>query len=180
MMHSFQDSLSGASMDWYMLLERIHIKNYEYLANTFLKQYKYNLDMAPNHMQLQNLSQKGNESFKEYAQRLRELSPRVQPPLLENELVDMFLGTLQGPYYKKIIGSVSTEFADLAIIGERIENGLNSGKIGKPSSNQNNNKRYSNNSNPNKGETNEVTIKGHPQVSCNPYVDVMVHNQYPQ
>lgn len=64
----------------------------------FLRKYKYNLDMAPNHMQLQNLSQKGNESFKEYAQRWSGLASRVQPPLLESELVDMFMGTLQGPY----------------------------------------------------------------------------------
>ncbi|XP_050914773.1 uncharacterized protein LOC127129670 [Lathyrus oleraceus] len=98
MMHSFQDSLSRASLDWYMQLERTHVKTWEDLANAFLRQYKYNLDMAPNRMQLQNLSQKGSESFKEYAQRWRELASRVQPPLLENELVDMFMGTLQGPY----------------------------------------------------------------------------------
>ena len=52
--------------------------------------------MAPTHMQLQNLSQKKEESFKEYAQRWREMESRVQPPLLEKELVDMFMGTLQG------------------------------------------------------------------------------------
>lgn len=100
MMHSFQDRLSGTSLDWYMQLERIHIKTWEDLANAFLKQYKYKLDMAPNRMQLQNLSQKGNESFKEYAQIWRELASHVQPPLLENKLVDMFMGTLQGPCYK--------------------------------------------------------------------------------
>lgn len=99
MMHSFQDSLSGTSLDWYFQLERIHIKTWEDLENSFLKKYKYNLDMALNRMQLHNLSQKGNESFKVYAQRWRELASRVQPPLLENELVDMFMGTLQGPYF---------------------------------------------------------------------------------
>ena len=52
--------------------------------------------MAPTCMQLQNLSQKKEESFKEYVQRWRELASRVQPPLLEKELVDMFMGTFQG------------------------------------------------------------------------------------
>lgn len=103
-MHCFQDSLSGASLDWYMQLERTHVKTWEDLSNDFLRKYKYNLDMAPNRMQLQNLSQKGNKSFKEYTQRWRELASRVQPPLLESELVDMFMGTLQGPYYKNMIG----------------------------------------------------------------------------
>ncbi|XP_050915772.1 uncharacterized protein LOC127130854 [Lathyrus oleraceus] len=164
MMHSFLDNLSGASLDWYMQLERTYVNTWKDLANAFLRKYKYNLDMTPNHMQLQNLSQKGSESLKEYAQRWRELASRVQPPLLENELVDMFMGTLQGPYYKKMIDSVSTEFADLVIIGERIENVLKSGKIGKPSSNQHSNKRYSNSNNSKKGETNVVTVEGSSQV----------------
>ncbi|MCI23836.1 hypothetical protein A2U01_0045018 [Trifolium medium] len=64
MIHVFQDSLSGASLDWYMKLERTQIQTWKDLADAFLKQYKYNLDMAPNRMQLQNLSKKGSESFK--------------------------------------------------------------------------------------------------------------------
>lgn len=50
MMHSFQDRLSGTSLDWYMQLERTHIKTWEGLANVILRQYKYNFDMAPNYM----------------------------------------------------------------------------------------------------------------------------------
>src|SRR3954471_9985558 len=134
MMHFFQDSLSGASVEWYMQLEKTHIRSWNDLANTFLMQYKYNLDMAPNRIQLQNLSQKKEESFKEYAQRWREMASRVQPPLLEKELVDMFMATLQGPYYDKMVGSVSSGFSDLVVIGERIENEIRNGKIqGAPS-----------------------------------------------
>src|SRR3954463_14654467 len=134
MIHFFQDSLSGASVDWYMQLEKSHIRSWTDLANTFLKHYKYNLDMAPNRMQLQNLLQKKEESFKEYAQRWREMASRVQPPLLEKELVDMFMATLQGPYYAKMVGSVSSGFSDLVVIGERIEDGIKNGKIqGAPS-----------------------------------------------
>ena len=49
-----------------------------------------------------------NEGFKEYAQKWRDLARRVQPPLFDQELVDMFMGT---------------------IIGERVESGIKSGKI---------------------------------------------------
>lgn len=59
----------------------------------------------------------------------RELAARVQPPLLENELIDMFMGTLQGPYYEKMVGSTSIGFSDMVVAGERIESGLKSGKI---------------------------------------------------
>ena len=85
--------------------------------------------MAPTHIQLQNLSQKKEESFKEYAQRWREMTARVQLPLLEKELVDMFMGTLQGLYYENMVGSISYGFSNLVTIGERIEAGTKSGKI---------------------------------------------------
>ncbi|XP_050878830.1 uncharacterized protein LOC127082642 [Lathyrus oleraceus] len=69
LIHCFQDSLSGASLRWYMSLEQGRIQSWEDLADAFLRQYKYNLDMAPDQMQLQGMSMKENESFKEYAQR---------------------------------------------------------------------------------------------------------------
>lgn len=52
MMHNFQDNISGTSLDWYMQMERIHIKTWEDLDNSFLKKYKYNWNMDPNCMQL--------------------------------------------------------------------------------------------------------------------------------
>ena len=68
LMHFFQDNLSGASLEWYMQLERTHIWTWRELAEAFLKHYQYNSDMAPNRTQLQSLVQKSDESFKEYAQ----------------------------------------------------------------------------------------------------------------
>ena len=39
----------------------------------FIGQYQYNTDMAPDRNQLQNMSKKEHKSFKEYAQRWRDL-----------------------------------------------------------------------------------------------------------
>ncbi|KAK2435570.1 hypothetical protein QL285_020617 [Trifolium repens] len=129
MIHCFQDSLAGASLNWYMQLEGSHIRSWRDLANGFITQYQYNLDMAPSRTQLQNMTQKQGESFKVYAQRWRELAAQVRPPLLETKLVDMFTNTLQGAYFERMIGSVSSGFSDLVRIGERIESGLKNGKI---------------------------------------------------
>ncbi|KAI5410980.1 hypothetical protein KIW84_056219 [Lathyrus oleraceus] len=52
--------------------------------------------------------------------------------------------------------------------------------IGKPSSNQNSNKRYSNSNNLKRGETNFVTIEGSSQAPYNSYIAVVGSNQYPQ
>lgn len=76
--------------------------------------------MAPGRRQLQSLSQKSNESFKGYAQRWRELAAQVQPPLLDKELVDLFMDTLQNPYFKRLVGNAFSDFAHLMKIGERI------------------------------------------------------------
>ncbi|KAI5398721.1 hypothetical protein KIW84_064191 [Lathyrus oleraceus] len=76
MMHYFQDNLKGVSSKW------------------------YNMDMAPDRRQLLNMSQKDNESFKEYVQRLREVAFQVEPPLTEKELVDWFVDTMQPIFYE--------------------------------------------------------------------------------
>ncbi|KAK2428440.1 hypothetical protein QL285_026962 [Trifolium repens] len=145
MIHCFQDSLAGESLSWYMQLEGNHIRSWRDLANAFIKQYQYNLDMAPSRTQLQNMTQKEGESFKVYAQRWRELASQVRPPLLEMELVDMFTNTLQGVYFERMIGSVSSGFSDLVRIGERIESGVRTGKIQASTSSPNNAKKPVNN-----------------------------------
>ena len=61
-MYFFQDSLSGASLDWYMELKRDSIRCWRDLGEAFLRQYKHNMDMAPSRTQLQSLCQKSKDS----------------------------------------------------------------------------------------------------------------------
>ncbi|CAL5207234.1 unnamed protein product [Lathyrus oleraceus] len=136
MIHCFQDILTRASLSWYMKLERSRIQSWLDLANAFLKQYKYNLDIAPDRMQLRALSKESNESFRGYAQRWRELAACVEPPLLDKELMELFRDTLQIPYFERMISSVTSNFAHLVTIGERVESALKSGRIQGASSNQ--------------------------------------------
>ncbi|RDX84755.1 hypothetical protein CR513_34156, partial [Mucuna pruriens] len=124
LMHCFQDSLTGAALRWYVSLDGGHIKTWRDLADAFLRQYKYNEDMAPDHSHLHNLSKADTEGFKDYAQRWRELAAQVQPPLSEREMASMFIDTLPSPFYDKVVGSVASNFADLVVIGERIEAGI--------------------------------------------------------
>ena len=74
------------------------------------------------------------EGFKDYAKKWRDLTGRVQPPLSDRELVDMFLGILSGPYFNHLIGSSSSGFTELILTGERVEAGIKSGKIHKGAS----------------------------------------------
>ena len=65
-----------------------------------------------------------NEWFKEYAQKWRDLDGRVQPPLSDRELVDMFMGTLTRPFFNHLIRSSSSSFTDLILIREHVESGI--------------------------------------------------------
>ena len=49
--HFFQEILPGTQLEW------------------FYRQYKYNADLAPTHVQLQSMTISSNEGFKEYAKK---------------------------------------------------------------------------------------------------------------
>ncbi|RDX75148.1 hypothetical protein CR513_45013, partial [Mucuna pruriens] len=64
------------------------------LAEAFLKQYRYNEELAPNRTQLQRIIKRDTKTFKEYGQWWREVAAHVQPPLSEKEMVTMYIDTL--------------------------------------------------------------------------------------
>jgi len=68
LIHFLQDSLAGVALSWYTHLEASHIRSWMGLVDTFLKQYKYNVDIVLDRLQLQNMAKKNDESFKEYGQ----------------------------------------------------------------------------------------------------------------
>ncbi|GAU10612.1 hypothetical protein TSUD_422110, partial [Trifolium subterraneum] len=91
LIHYFQDSLTGAALKWYMSLDGVKIRTFNDLGEAFVRQYKYNLDMAPNRDQLQAMLQKDKETFKEYAQRWREVAAQVNSLKDEDEMARIFL-----------------------------------------------------------------------------------------
>ena len=97
--------------------------------------------MAPDHTQLQNMFKKEGETFKEYAQRWRDLAEQVAPPMVERQMITMMVDTLPTFYYEKLVGYMLSSFADLVFTGERIEVGLKRGKFDYVSSTSANAKR---------------------------------------
>lgn len=87
LIHYFQDSLTGATLKWYINLDSAHIHTFNDLGEAFIRQYKYNVDMAPNKDQLRVMSQRDKETFKEYAQRWRKVAAHIYPPLEESEII---------------------------------------------------------------------------------------------
>ncbi|XP_016738039.1 uncharacterized protein [Gossypium hirsutum] len=127
LIHCFQDSLSGAAVKWYNQLSRTQFKSLKDLAQAFMKQYGHITDIAPDRITLQNMEKKPNESFRQYAQRWREVATQVQPPLLEKETTMLFINTLKAPFITHMLGNATKSFADIVMSGEMIENAIRSG-----------------------------------------------------
>ena len=75
------------------------------------------------------MEKKPNESFRQYAQRWREVAMQFQPPLLEKETTMLFINTLKAPFITHMIGSITKSFTDIVMAGEMIENAIRGGKI---------------------------------------------------
>ncbi|XP_016732625.1 uncharacterized protein [Gossypium hirsutum] len=129
LIHCFQDSLVGSAAKWYNQLSRAQIHSWKDLAQAFMKQYSHVTDIAPDQITLQNMEKKQNDSFRQYAQRWREVATQVQPPLLEKETTMLFVNTLKALFISHMLGSTTKSFSDIVMSGEMIENAIRCGKI---------------------------------------------------
>ncbi|KAI5433860.1 hypothetical protein KIW84_020918 [Lathyrus oleraceus] len=85
--------------------------------------------MALDRDQLRAMSQKEKETFKEYAQRWRELAAQIVPPLEEKEMTKIFLKTLSSFYYERMIASAPSDFTEMVNMGMRLEKGVREGRL---------------------------------------------------
>jgi hypothetical protein len=132
LIYFFQDSLAGSTLSWYMRLDSVKIRSWRDLVEAFLKQYKFNLEIAPDRTSLMSMEKRTQESVRAYAQRWRDEAMHVQPPLVETEMVTLFANTFKAPYYEHLMGSSSQHFYDAVRIAERIEQGIKAGRIAEP------------------------------------------------
>ena len=97
-----KEVLLGVAVTWYTNLEPSRVHSWKDLMVAFVRQYRYNSDMAPDRMQLQNMCKKGDN----------------------NRDGRHIIGTLLW----KMVGYTPSSFADLVFAGKMIEVGLKRGK----------------------------------------------------
>ncbi|KAA3465494.1 Gag-pro-like protein [Gossypium australe] len=85
-------------------------------------------DIAPDRITLQNMEKKPSKSFRQYAQRWREIATQVQPPLLEKETTMLFINTLKAPFINHMLKSATKSFSDIVMSKEMIENAIRCGE----------------------------------------------------
>ena len=129
LIYCFQDNLTGVVAQWYLRLDKAHIRSQTDLARAFLTQHKHAADFTPDRLAIQTMEKKFSESFRDYAQRWRTMATQVQPPLIEAEVTMLFLGTLQEPYYDKLMPIATGSFANMVKVGNLIDHAIKNGKI---------------------------------------------------
>jgi len=72
LIYFFQDSLAGSALSWYMRLDNVKVKKWKDLVEAFLKQYKFNLEIAPDRTSLMLMEKRSQESVRAYDQRWRD------------------------------------------------------------------------------------------------------------
>ncbi|GAU40248.1 hypothetical protein TSUD_219590 [Trifolium subterraneum] len=163
LIHYFQDNLTGAALRWYMDLDRANVSSFNDLASAFIRQYNYNLYLAPDMDELRALAQKERESFKEYAQRWRELAAQIRPPVEEKELCKLFLHILSPFIYEKMGGIVSRSFTEMVEMGMCLEVGVRQGRLIRENAPTNTAKKYGNSFSKKKESEVGMVTQGGPQ-----------------
>ena len=156
-----------------MKLDKTKIQTFHGLCEAFVQQYNYNVDMAQDRSGLQAMTQGDKETFKEYAQRWRDVAAQVIPHVEEKEMTKLFLKTISQFYYEKMVGSAPRDFAEMVGMGVQLEEGVREGRLVKESVPTNNSKK----------KDQEVNmVKGHPQPQAsqqyNPQNRVQKTQQY--
>ena len=116
-------------MQWYLKLDRTYVRSWKDLARGFLTQHKHATDFMPDKLSLQTMKKKYNESFRDYAQRWRTMATQVQPPLIETEIIMLFLSTLQEPYYDRLMPTTTGSFANMVKAGNLIDHAIKNDRI---------------------------------------------------
>ncbi|XP_070013133.1 uncharacterized protein [Nicotiana sylvestris] len=129
LMAYFGESLVRIASEWYMDqdISRWHI--WDDLARDFVKQFQYNVYIAPDRNSLSNFKNKSSESFREYVVKWHEQAARVKPPMDETEMVNVFLQSQEADYIQNMMSAMGKPFAKAIKIGEMVENDLKTGCI---------------------------------------------------
>ncbi|PKI59654.1 hypothetical protein CRG98_019960 [Punica granatum] len=80
---TFQDSLMGPALDWFMTLKAQDISTWADLSQKFLDQYRFCAETPPTLLKLSTMEMKENQAFEAYATEWRGKAAKHIPPISE-------------------------------------------------------------------------------------------------
>ncbi|PKI71084.1 hypothetical protein CRG98_008549, partial [Punica granatum] len=128
---TFQESLSGPALNWFISLRAEDIPSWTELAKKFVEQYQYNMETPPSFLELSTMEMAEGQKFKDYATNWRSEAAKHFPPICEAQQIQMFHGTLKGAYYSHLMGHKST-FSEMIMAGKQVDLGIKLGRLEGP------------------------------------------------
>ncbi|PKI73962.1 hypothetical protein CRG98_005638 [Punica granatum] len=122
--HSFQDSLTGSVLDWFMSLKAEDIPTWADLSRKFIDQYQYCAEAPSTLLELSTKEMARGQRFKEYATKWRAQAAKHIPPISEAQQI-------QGIYYSHLLAHTSS-FSDLIEARKKLDLGIKLGRMKGP------------------------------------------------
>ncbi|PKI47293.1 hypothetical protein CRG98_032317 [Punica granatum] len=94
---TFQESLSGLALNWFMSLRAEDIPSWTKLSKKFIDQYQCNTEMPPSFLELITMEMIEGQKFESYATDWRTQAAKHFPCICKAQQIQMFHGTLKGP-----------------------------------------------------------------------------------
>ncbi|PKI73190.1 hypothetical protein CRG98_006436 [Punica granatum] len=129
--HSFQDSLSGLALDWFMSLKVEDIPTWEDLSRKFTDQYRYCVETPLTLLELSTKEMALGQKFEEYAAKWCAQALKHIPPISVAQQILLFHSTLRGVYYSHLLAQTSS-FSDLIEAGKKLDLGIKLGRMEDP------------------------------------------------
>jgi hypothetical protein len=82
LIHFFYDNLTGFALSWFMTSDNTRVNKWRDLTDAFLKQYKFNIEIAPDRTSLIVIEKGNKETVREYAHNWKNKVLNVHPSLL--------------------------------------------------------------------------------------------------
>ncbi|KAM3321586.1 hypothetical protein P3S67_002737 [Capsicum chacoense] len=125
----FGESLSSLASKWFFDQDIDKWISWDDLANEFVQQFQYNVELIPDEKFLTSITKKNTESFREYAIRWREQAARVKSQMKESNIVEMFIQVQYETYYQHLLLALGKPFIEVLKMREMIEEGIKTGRI---------------------------------------------------
>ncbi|XP_015074763.1 uncharacterized protein LOC107018719 [Solanum pennellii] len=114
------ESLTGVASEWFIDQKISHWHIWDDIAQDFVRQFKYNIDIMLDRYTLSNMRKKPSESFREYVIKWREQAARVKTPLNEKELVDIIIEAQDPNYFYHLTAAMRRPFHIAIKIGDMV------------------------------------------------------------
>lgn len=103
-----------------MRLNNTKIKRWKNLVKAFIKQYKFNIDIALDRSNY--CSWRTEQEFvREYAKKWCKKAAQESSLLLEKVIINLFSNTLKALYLEHLVGIMTQPFTDMVLVAERIK-----------------------------------------------------------